>query len=151
MKNIFLIATCLIIFQSCKPTKIITPPVVADSLPAQVINPKTTQLNGLDTSWELQNQFGAQLNSKYIPQLIINSAEKKFYGNTGCNRMSGTFAFDEVKIKFNEQIITTKMACEGYNENDFINTLFKVNTYKIQDSVLELNQNDIVLLTFRKK
>ncbi len=65
--------------------------------------------------------------------------------------MRGTFSFEGVKIKFNEQIITTKMACDGYNENEFINTLLKVSTYKIRDSVLELSQNDIVLLTFRKK
>ncbi len=65
--------------------------------------------------------------------------------------MSGTLTLDEKTIKFNDQIMSTKMACEGHNENGFINALLKVNTYKVQDSLLELSLNNTVLLTFRRK
>ncbi len=128
------------------------PPVTSKSLPDTVFEDKPgNPLEALDTSWELQSQFGTQLNVKNVPVLIINSAQKTFGGTTGCNRMSGTFTLDKAKIKFNEEIITTKMACDDYNENAFINTLLKVNAYKVQDSILELSLNDIVLLTFKRK
>ncbi len=128
------------------------PPVTSESLPDTVFENKPgNPLHALDTSWELRSQFGTQLNVKNVPVLIINSSQKTFGGSTGCNRMSGTFTIDGAKIKFNEEIITTKMACDGYNENGFINTLLKVNAYKVQDSILELSQNDIVLLSFKRK
>jgi heat shock protein HslJ len=151
MKNIILILCCTAVLESCKTTKPAMEPVVTDSSSVIVLDSKPVARPPLDSAWELQSQFGSEVHSENIPQLIINSAEKKFSGSTGCNRMSGTFTFDDRKIKFNEEIITTKMACEGYNENAFINTLLKVNAYNIQDSLLELSQNDIVLLTFKKQ
>lgn len=65
--------------------------------------------------------------------------------------MSGSFIIDGQSIKFNDQIMSTKMACEGYNESDFITTLLKVNAYNIQASLLELKQDNTVLLTFIRK
>ncbi len=43
----------------------------------------------------------------------------RFTGNTGCNSMSGNFVKKEDGLLFNEDIITTKKACEDYNEKTF--------------------------------
>ncbi len=83
MKEIILVLSCVIIFQACKTTKTAMPPPATDSLPVSVENVKPSPSNMLDTSWELQSQFGSQLDTKYVPQLIINSTGKKFYGSKG--------------------------------------------------------------------
>ncbi len=65
--------------------------------------------------------------------------------------MSGKFAINENYIVINKEILTTKMACTGYNETPFLSVLLKINRYTVDNNVLELSQDDIVLMRFTKK
>lgn len=76
-----------------------------------------------------------------LPVINFNIASQKFTGNSGCNSMSGTFEIKGDELKFDEQIISTRMACPGYNEKVFMDNLLKVSRYEIQDSVLTLMYN----------
>ena len=52
--------------------------------------------------------------------------------------MSGQFDFTDSSLQFNQRIITTKMACVGYNEKAFLETLLRTNSYKLQSGTLIL-------------
>jgi len=44
----------------------------------------------------------------------------------------------DTSLVFNEKIITTRMACAGYNEDAFIKSLLRTNKYKFDNGVLVL-------------
>jgi heat shock protein HslJ len=52
--------------------------------------------------------------------------------------MRGTFKKTDSSLLFSPQIITTKMACIGYNEPAFLKNLLRTNRYKIEKGVLIL-------------
>jgi heat shock protein HslJ len=84
------------------------------------------------------------------PTLSINAARAVFTGNTGCNSMSGTFNFSEKDIQFGRNIVTSKMACNEYDESVFLSALKKADNYTINGDILEIRQGNTKLLSFRK-
>jgi heat shock protein HslJ len=80
-----------------------------------------------------------------IPQLNFNLKTNRFSGNTGCNTMSGSFDVKEDALRFGENMVSTKMACPGYNEKVFIDNLLKTNRYEIKNGVLQLMYNTTIL------
>ncbi|RYG31071.1 MAG: META domain-containing protein, partial [Chitinophagaceae bacterium] len=58
--------------------------------------------------------------------------------NTGCNNMRGTFTSTDSSISISEQIISTKMACPGYNEDGFLKSLPKANHYRFENGMMIL-------------
>jgi len=112
------------------------------------IAPDDTTIAGI---WVLQPVLASDTAAGRIPQLNFNLVTKKFTGNTGCNDMSGNFFIRTDSLSFNEQIITTRKACEGYNEKAFINNLTKTNRYKIVDGVLQLMSDQTILSKWTRK
>jgi hypothetical protein len=56
------------------------------------------------------------------------------------------------KLQFKEQAVLTKNSCAGYNEDAFINSLIKVNHFKIAEgTVLELMFDGTVLSRWVRK
>ena len=95
----------------------------------------TTKLGGI---WFLQPVLASDTAMGKIPRLELNLATKRFTGNTGCNSMSGMFDFTDSTLQFNQRIITTKMACVGYNEKAFLENLLRTNSYRLQSGMLIL-------------
>jgi heat shock protein HslJ len=118
---------------------------VAQAPPAQK---DTTQLGGI---WFLQAVMASDTAAGKIPRLNLDLSTKRFTGNTGCNNMNGTFDFTDTTIQFNQRIVTTKMACIGYNEKGFIENLLRANSYKLQNGVLILMFNQTELSTWTRK
>jgi heat shock protein HslJ len=87
---------------------------------------------------------------KQIPSLTINAAKRVFTGNTGCNSMSGSFNFSNKDIQFGRNIVTSKMACNEYDETAFLSALRKADNYTMNGNMLEIRQGNTLLLTFRK-
>ncbi|WP_207511199.1 META domain-containing protein [Longitalea luteola] len=102
----------------------------------------TTKLGGL---WFLQPVLTSDTATGKIPRLELNLETKRFTGNTGCNNMNGSFDFTDSTLQFNQRIVTTKMACIGYNERAFLKNLLRTNSYKLQNGILILlfNQTEI--------
>jgi heat shock protein HslJ len=72
-----------------------------------------------------------------FPEMQFDVKDAKFSGNTGCNRMSGTyFIADSVTIHFSEKMITTRMFCAGYNESAFLQNLLRVDGFKFRKGML---------------
>lgn len=112
------------------------------------IKESTISLNG---NWELQKLWGSDNKWTKNPVLVMDYDNKTFTGNNGCNNITGKFKLAGNFIAFDKQIISTKMACPGYNESAFNNALLKVNKFSITGEELELSQDYIVLLSFKKQ
>jgi len=108
-----------------------------DSTPMAIAAPAadTFSING---AWFLQPVLASDTATGNIPTLIFNLEKNKFSGNTGCNNMNGSFDKTDTSLVFNEKIITTRMACPGYNEDAFIKSLLRTNKYKFDNGVLVL-------------
>lgn len=87
---------------------------------------------------------------KRMPSLTINAARQIFTGTTGCNSMSGSFNFSAKDIQFGRNIVTSKMACNEYDEASFLAALKKADSYNLTGNMLEIRQGNTLLLTFRK-
>ncbi len=102
----------------------------------------TTTIAG---KWELMPVMPSDTAAGKIPQLNFDLATKKFSGSTGCNIMSGSFEINKDALGFGANMISTKMACQGYNEKAFIDNLLKTNRYEIKAGVLQLMYNTTIL------
>ena len=87
---------------------------------------------------------------KRMPSLTINAARQVFTGTTGCNSMSGSFNFSTKDIQFGRNIVTSKMACNEYDEASFLAALKKADNYSLTGNMLEIRQGNTLLLTFRR-
>lgn len=100
--------------------------------------------------WQLQPQLASDSAAGKIPRIHFDVAVNAFWGNTGCNSMRGTYVKKGDSLVFNKQVITTKMACMGYNEQTFLDNLFRVNRYKVEKNVLLLLENETVLFKWER-
>ena len=96
-------------------------------------------------TWHLVPVLASDTAAGKIPYLNFNLSEKRFSGNTGCNNMSGSFEINHDALSFGANMISTKMACPGYNEKPFMDNLLKTNGYEIKDGVLQLMYNTTIL------
>ncbi len=99
----------------------------------------------LQGRWELMPVMASDTAAGKIPFLNFDLKTDKFSGNTGCNNITGGFLVKQDALQFSENIISTKMACEGYNEKAFLENLLKTNRYEIKNGVLQLMFNATVL------
>lgn len=114
-----------------------TAPIQADS--SQVAtSPTFKDTTTLEGQWFLQAVLSSDTAAGRIPSIIFKLSDKTFTGNTGCNRMSGRFQLTDSSLTIDERMITTKMACTGYNEDAFIKSLLRTNHYRFEDGLLVL-------------
>jgi heat shock protein HslJ len=102
-------------------------------------------------TWVLQPVLASDTAAGKFPTITFDLASKKFSGNTGCNDMSGHFFVKGDSLSFDEHIVLTRKACEGYNEKAFIDNLAKTTGYKIVDGVLQLMNDQTVLSKWTRK
>jgi heat shock protein HslJ len=105
----------------------------------------------LGGTWILQPVLASDTAAGVFPTIIFDLTSKKFSGNTGCNDMSGHFFVKADSLSFDEHIILTRKACEGYNEKTFIDNLGKTTRYKIVDGVLQLMNDQTILSKWTRK
>lgn len=114
-----------------------------------IYNPQAD--TSLDGEWFLVPVLASDTAAGRFPAIRFNVANGTFTGNTGCNRMNGTFQRTDTSLTFSELIMLTKMACTGYNEAAFLKTLLSTNRYKTEDSVLVLLFNQTELSKWTRK
>ena len=123
MKKIVLtsIALCLLIC-GCNQTK----KVVTDTPPAL--------LSGVFTVLTINEQ-------KISPPAVLqfNKADKKIWGNAGCNDFSGKYTQDGNALNIG-QLASTKMYCDGAMKNEFAiqRVLKNVGSFDISNGTLTL-------------
>ncbi|MBG9375818.1 META domain-containing protein [Panacibacter sp. DH6] len=144
---------CLLFFAACNSAtdkNNLSSDTVSMQVPQQQVMTDTVKTT-LEGSWQLQPVLASDTAAGKIPMLVFDLKSKKFQGNTGCNNMSGSFITSGDSLSFNEQILMTKMACAGYNEAGFIQSLTKVNHFKIEQGVLQLLQDQTILSKWIRK
>lgn len=102
---------------------------------------KTYNCETLAGEWQLQPVLASDTASGKIPTLKFNLLDNSFTGFSGCNAISGSFVTKGDALSFNKEIISTKMACPGYNEKIFMTNLLRTNRYEIKQGVLHLMYN----------
>ncbi|MBV9961539.1 MAG: META domain-containing protein [Parafilimonas sp.] len=95
--------------------------------------------------WQLLPVLSSDTSAGKTPQLNFDLKTNRFSGNTGCNAISGSFMIKNDALNFSGNMISTKMACPGYNEKVFIESLLKTNRFEIKNGVLQLMYNTTVL------
>lgn len=106
-----------------------------------------TSLSGI---WYLKPALQSDTMTGKFPKLNFTIGNQTFTGFTGCNSMSGSFKKDGQNLVFSQNIITTRMACIGYNESAFIGNLLKTNNYTIDNGILQLKADNVVLSTWSR-
>jgi heat shock protein HslJ len=81
------------------------------------------------------------------PTITFDLEDKRISGNTICNSYGGSILLDKNKIKI-EKPFTTMMACPGNGESTYINTLLKVETFKVNNDTLSFYMDDIEVMRF---
>jgi heat shock protein HslJ len=92
----------------------------------------------------------AELFSMKTPELQFTAPDRRVTGNTGCNRVTGSFSVNGDEFKFNS-LATTKMGCPGYDETIYLDALNRVNRFRLNADQLSLFQDSTLLMTFVKK
>ncbi|WP_068598978.1 META domain-containing protein [Vaginella massiliensis] len=114
---------------------------------------KTTNLS-LFGSWTLTDIKGHKMNEAFpskTPAITFEPITKKFTGNSGCNNIFGSFTTSNNHISFGNAA-STKMYCEGVNEDAFLSAFNSVTSYTIKGNTLTLlDSNQQTVLKFMKK
>jgi heat shock protein HslJ len=146
MKNLFLGGFTLILSWWIMQAGLVPP-----ASDAVLTTPTQRDSGILAGRWFLQAVLPSDTVTGKLPTISFDTQKKTFSGHTGCNRMSGSFSYTDTSITFNERIITTKMACPGYNEPAFLNSLSRANTYKFDGTILILMFNTTELSRWTRK
>ncbi len=122
----------------------------ADS--TQTPAPKKTTANiKLNGKWWLIPASDSDTATGRIPDISFDVKASKFSGNTGCNRMSGTYVATDSVLQFSDKMITTRMYCAGYNESPFLQNLLRVESYKFRKGMLVLLVGEIEVSRWTRK
>lgn len=101
--------------------------------------------------WSLIQLNGTTLTQSAI-WLEFDTAQKRFSGNGGCNRVGGNYEGDSAQIQF-KQVISTRMACIDDTANERESTFLRLlndhtYTFDIADQTLNLYDSGKVVLMF---
>ncbi|MFH4964383.1 META domain-containing protein [Gaetbulibacter sp. M235] len=106
-------------------------------------------------TWELDYLSGPRIAFEGLfpdkkPKITFNKTTNKVEGNNSCNGYSADYTLNGDEISFGEPGPTTMMFC-GEGEKFFLNTIKKINKYKIDsDGKLNLMIGDVPMMRFKK-
>lgn len=107
----------------------------------------------LDGTWVLEEFIGTDRSAKTLDQRFPNKKPTvtfesgKISGSNGCNNLTGAYVAIGKTIKMGN-IATTRMACDGVDENAFNSRFNAVNSYEIVNGKLVLYANGVKTMTF---
>jgi heat shock protein HslJ len=116
-----------------------------------VVHKKPQGVNALKGKWFLQPVLASDTATGHIPEILFDISQSHFTGNTGCNRMSGSFVATDTSLQFSNKMITTRMVCTGYNESAFLQNLLRVDNYKFRRGVLIFTVNGMEVFRWTRK
>lgn len=107
---------------------------------ADLFKLRKKQIKITDTRWKLVELRGQEVvNSKAF--VVFSTEKNQVYGNSGCNRFTGSFELGEGNRLALSQIASTRMACPDMEtEQTFLSVLDMVDNYSISGGTLSLNK-----------
>jgi heat shock protein HslJ len=103
---------------------------------AQVVSKALSDSSQLSGDWWLLPVLPSDTVTGHLPKINFDLSKQRFSGFTGCNQISGSFRIAGDVISFDKNLTMTRMACEGYNEKDFIANLLRITHYELKNGVL---------------
>lgn len=80
------------------------------------------------------------------------TSEGRVQGKTDCNNFGGTYSVGSDGILSFSELVSTKMFCEGSQENAFTAMIMQVSGYEVAENTLKLTlKNDAGVMVFEKK
>ena len=123
----------------------------------KIEKPASAGISTLAGSWKLFSLTAPGKNFDTLfptkkPNLPLDLMNHKINGNAGCNSYWGKFSGDEVNIRFEEPIASTRMMCADgiHGEQIYFEVLKKVNHYSVQNDTLELMEDNTNVMLFIK-
>jgi heat shock protein HslJ len=116
--------------------------------PAAAKKPGIAALKG---KWFLLPALDSDTATGRVPDISLDILKGTFTGNTGCNRMSGTFLATDSTLSFSDKMVTTRMYCAGYNESAFLQNLLRVDSYKFKKGWLVFMVEGIEVFRWTRK
>lgn len=109
----------------------------------------------LHGNWQLVKINETQLDStdfaKGLPQLSFDLPQKRVYGHTGCNNVTGSIEVQDNRIEF-APMIATKMACPGMEfEYDYLRWFPGNIAYEIEEDQLRLMVSDDSTFIYQRR
>lgn len=88
----------------------------------------------------------------YQPFIQIDMENELIAGTSGCNRFSGSAKYEGSTITYTSQMMMTKRACKGIDEQAFVNTLRSAESFYISEDQTELVllNNQKVIMKFKR-
>jgi heat shock protein HslJ len=114
------------------------------------------KLDIFQTEWELIKMGASKPNltgTDNKVSILFSKDNSHFAGFSGCNRYSGKYEIKKTSLLF-DNIISTKMACPETDmsfENNYLNSLNKVDNFSINGDTLFLKNNSRAVLIFIAK
>lgn len=111
----------------------------------------------LNGTWELNYISGPRIAFEGLypnrkPVITFNTTDTSFSGNTSCNNFRGRLISEGNNISFTNDVMLTKMFCEGQGESVFLETLKKINSFNIaNDTTLTFIMGDVAMMRFSKR
>jgi len=108
-----------------------------------------------NTTWELEYISGPRIAFSALfpdrkPQITFNKTIQKVEGTDGCNGYTADYTMSGNSISFGEAGPATMMFC-GKGEKVFLNTIKKVDQYKIdEEGKLNLMIDNVPMMRFKK-
>lgn len=113
----------------------------------------TSVSNSINGKWTLSEINGKKVDANNytngLPFLEIREADNKFSGSTGCNRINGASTIVGNEVVFTKYI-TTRMACPGSGESNFISALATVRSYKVEKNNLIMISEGKTVMKFSR-
>lgn len=90
----------------------------------------------IEGEWNITDVNGSAIEVQPIPYVGFNTQEKRVYGNSGCNMISGSFEFKGKKGQIElGQMLSTMMACPNMElEQNILQALNSVERVKSSDN-----------------
>ena len=149
MKLSLLLIAFLFLF-SCQTT----PKVVEENAQNTTEITSKDELFGKWTLDYLSPTSGKDISHYKIQKPYINFVDEvKLAGNNGCNNIAGTYSLKGNTIQIGDKFSSTRMFCEGVDEQAYLNTLQSVNKFDVieEGKKLVMMTDDMVMLSFTKE
>lgn len=111
--------------------------------------------SSLAGEWDITEVDGQKLSAEPMPFIGFDVAQKRMYGNSGCNRMMGSFETDSLKpgtLKFG-QVGSTRMMCPDMAiETAILEALNETRSFGMKDGKVclkDANGSEVLVLKKR--
>lgn len=100
------------------------------------VMPSQAAGNTIAGRWNLIPAMASDTTTGRLPYLVFDTSLVS--GNTGCNNFSGGYKQTGSSLNFDANMVSTKMACVGYDEAAFVKNLLRITSYEVKGDTLVL-------------